>query len=76
MPKKIATQVSPRTLASRRNGALGGRARAKKDAGTKKMSEWGAKGGKQTFALYGSDFYSMNFKRAKTVGRYRTPKDK
>jgi hypothetical protein len=72
--KKIATQLSPRVVAARKNGALGGKARAAKYKGTKKLALWGAKGGKQTLALYGSEFFAHAVSKTKVVGRYRTPR--
>lgn len=74
MAKKIATQLSPRVVAARKNGALGGKARAAKYKGTKKLSQWGAQGGNTTLALYGSEFFSHAVSLTKTVGRYKTPR--
>lgn len=73
MSKKVATQVSPRTLASRRNGALGGKARAAK-LSKERLTEIASSGGKGTLAKHGSDFYSHIKKLSKTVGRYKTPR--
>lgn len=66
------SQPSPRAIASRRNGALGGKARAAKYS-KKQIQEWGAKGGLATSALYGPDLVRHRFKNRKTVGRYRKP---
>lgn len=74
MLKKVATQLSPRVVAARRNGALGGKARAEKYKGTAKLAKWGRKGGNMTLALYGSEFFVHANSRTKTVGRYRTPR--
>jgi hypothetical protein len=71
--KKVATQVSPRTLASRRNGALGGKARAAK-LSKQRLTEIATSGGKSTLAKHGSEFYSHANSLSKTVGRYRTPR--
>ena len=74
MPKvKVAKQPSPRVLAARKNGALGGKARAAKHSKAE-IAKWGAKGGNQTLALYGSDFFAHMPSKSKTSGRYKTPK--
>ena len=72
---KVATQVSPRTLASRRNGALGGKARAAKHSKAK-MKAWSSKGGTSTLNRYGTEFFADAVSRTKTVGRYKTPRAK
>jgi hypothetical protein len=72
--KKIASQLSPRVVAARKNGALGGKARAAKYKGTKKLEQWAATGGKQTLALYGNEFFAHAVSLTKVVGRYRTPR--
>jgi hypothetical protein len=70
MPK--TSQPSPRVLASRRNGALGGKARAKKYSRAER-DEWSSKGGLVTSELYGPDLARHRFSKRKTVGRYRKP---
>lgn len=71
MPAKTV-QPSPRALASRRNGALGGKARAKK-YNKQQIQKWGSKGGLVTSELYGSDLAKHRFSKRKFVGRYRKP---
>ena len=73
MANKVATQISPRTLASRLNGAKGGKARAAKIS-KERLSEIAASGGKSTLAKYGKDFFAHASTKRKVVGRYRTPK--
>jgi hypothetical protein len=72
MPRKKTVQPSPRALASRRNGALGGKARAAKYS-LEQRKEWSSKGGKALQELYGSDFKSFMGTKRKKVGRYKTP---
>lgn len=72
MQKKVATQISPRTLAARANGAKGGIARAANHTKTE-IQSWGSKGGTATLQRHGKDFFSHAVSKRKTVGRYRTP---
>lgn len=72
MAKKVATQVSPRTLAARINGAKGGKARAANNS-KEQLSAWAASGGQATLDRHGSDFFSHAQAQRKVVGRYRTP---
>lgn len=67
-----ASQPSPRVLASRRNGALGGKARAKKYSKAER-DVWSSKGGLTTSELYGPELKKHIFSKRKTVGRYRKP---
>lgn len=69
---KLVHQPSPRVLACRRNGRLGGLARAKKVT-SEKMKEWSSRGGKATFDRYGSGLMSFITKKRKHVGRFRKP---
>jgi hypothetical protein len=71
MPAKTS-QPSPRVLAARRNGALGGKARAAKHS--KEMRDkWSSKGGFVTSERYGPELKKYGSTLRKTVGRYRTP---
>lgn len=72
MPAKTC-QPSPRTLASRRNGALGGKARAAKFS-KEQRAEWSRKGGLATSEIYGPELKKHTFSKRKTVGRYRKPR--
>lgn len=60
-------------LASRRNGAKGGLARAKKLSAARR-SEIAQKAGTATKDIYGVDLYSHIGRMRKTVGRYKKPK--
>lgn len=71
MPAKTS-QPSPRTLASRRNGALGGKARAAKHTKSVRDS-WSSKGGNVTAERYGPELKKYGSALRKTVGRYKTP---
>lgn len=71
MPAKTS-QPSPRVLASRRNGALGGKARAAKYS-KEERAAWSAKGGKTTAEVYGIGLKQYASNMRKTVGRYSTP---
>jgi len=66
---KKAHQPSPKVLAARRNGRLGGLARAKNNS-KEKMAEWSSKGGFKTSETYGSDLHSHAAAQRKKVGRY------
>lgn len=71
MPAKTI-QPSPRALASQRNGALGGKARAAKYS--KEVRDgWSAKGGTTTSEVYGIGLKQYASNLRKTVGRYKTP---
>ena len=72
MAKNIATQVSPKTLAARINGAKGGKARAANNTKAE-LVKWAAKGGKATLDAHGADFFAHAQSLRKVVGRYRTP---
>lgn len=69
---KVAVQISPRVLAAKRNGRLGGLARAKNNSKAK-IRSWSSKGGNSCLAKYGSEFFSHAQSKRKTRGRYRTP---
>ena len=57
-----AIQASPRVIASRRNGSLGGQATAAR-YGAEFREQVGRKDGQTTLALYGHSYYSDHFKR-------------
>lgn len=70
MPKTI--QPSPRVLAARRNGALGGLARAKKYS-KQQRREWSGKGGDTTADRYGTEFAKYRSTCRKKIGRHAVP---
>jgi hypothetical protein len=72
MPSAKTIQPSPRCLAARRNGALGGKARAKKYS-VKQRREWSGKGGTTTAERYGSEFARHRSTCRKKVGRHAIP---
>jgi hypothetical protein len=69
MPAKTS-QPSPRVLASRRNGALGGKARAQRHT-KQEIADWAAIGGNITQELYGSDLKKFATRLRKHIGRYK-----
>jgi len=77
MPKK-AKQLTPRQVAARRNGSLGGKARAK-NLSSEALKVIAASGGKTTHQRYGDSFFGYissrryRVKKGSVVGRYRTP---
>jgi hypothetical protein len=69
---KTAKQLTPRQVAARRNGSLGGKARAK-NLSSDEIKALSALGGRQTHARYGDDYFGFIAGKRKRVGRYSTP---
>lgn len=68
----MSSQPTPMQVAARRNGSLGGIARAKKLSAAKR-SEIARKAGTACSDAYGSDLYRHLGTLRKVVGRNRTP---
>jgi len=68
---KRVRQLTPRQVAARKNGKLGGLARAK-SLSPERRRDIASKAGTQTHTNYGDDFFSFIAGRRRRVGRYRT----